>query len=124
MLDPRNAEGRHWIKFSKGPKKVIVKLSRCKDANKIRLLKRSEGYELIILSINSSVYLNDSLCTDYKILRGKCRKLLLNKYIYSFRVTNGTIKLTTVENGRVHAITHRNDLVELFPDNEILADQV
>ena len=51
---------------------------------------------------------------------GKCRKLLLNKYIHSFWVINGTI----VKNGRVYAVTHRNDLVELFPDNEVLADQV
>ena len=58
------------------------------------------------------------------MLRGKCRKLLLNKYIYSFWVTNGTIKLKTVENGRVYAITHRNNLVELFPNNEVSTDQV
>ena len=58
------------------------------------------------------------------MLWGKCRKLLLNRYIHYFRVTNGTIKLKTMENGPVYAVTHRNDLVELFPDNEILADQV
>ena len=39
-------------------------------------------------------------------------------------MTNGTIKLKTVENGQVYAITHRKDLVELFADNDILADQV
>ena len=38
--------------------------------------------------------------------------------------THGTIKLKTVENGRVYAVTPGNDLVELFPDNDILADQV
>ena len=76
------------------------------------------------LGINSTVYINDSLCTYYKMLWSKCKKPLLNKYIYSFWVTNRTIKLKTVENGRVYAIIHRKDLVELFPDNEILADQV
>ena len=124
MVDPNNVEDCHWIKSSKGPKKVIVKLSRRKDSNKIRLLKKGpKGMNLSSLGINSAVYINDSLCTYYKMLWGKCRKLLLNKYIYSFWVTNGTIKLKTVENGRVYAITPRNDLVELFPDNEILADQ-
>ena len=58
------------------------------------------------------------------MLWDKRRKLLLNKYIPYFWVTNGTIKLKTVENGRVYAVTHQNDLVELFPDNYILADQV
>ena len=35
-----------------------------------------------------------------------------------------TIKLKTVENGRVYSVTQRNDLVELFPDNNNLADRV
>ena len=48
-------------------------------------------------------------------VKGKCRKLLLNKYIHSFWATNGTIKLKTIENGRVCAVTHRNDLENLFP---------
>ena len=74
------------------------------------------------LGINSAVYIKNSLCTYCKILWGKCRRLLLNKCIHSFWVTNGTIKLKTVENGRVYAVTQWNDMVELFPDNDILAD--
>ena len=64
--------------------------------------------------INITVYINDTLCTYYKILWGKCRKLLLNKYIHSFRVKNGTIKLQIVENERVYAVIHQNNLEELF----------
>ena len=125
MVDPRNVEGCHWIKPSKGAKKVIVKLSRRKDANKICLLKKGlKGMNLSSFGINSAVYINESLCTYYKMLWGKCRKLLSNKYIHSFWVTHGTIKLKTVENGRVYAVTHQNNFVELFPDNDILADQV
>ena len=45
------------------------------------------------------------------------------KQIYSIFL-DATIKLKTVENGPVYAVTHQNDLVELFPENEILADQV
>ena len=58
------------------------------------------------------------------MLWGKCRKLSLSKYIHSIWVKNGTIKLKTVENGRAYGVTHRNDLEELFPGNEVLADQV
>ena len=124
-VDPSSVEHCHWIKPSKGAKKVIVKLSRRKDYNKIRLLKKGlKGINLSSLGINSVVYINDSLCTCYKMLWGKCRKLLLNKYFHSFWVTNGTVKLKTVENEPVYAVTHRDDLVELFPDNDILADQV
>ena len=34
LMDPSNVEDCHWIKSSKDPKKVIVILSRHKDANK------------------------------------------------------------------------------------------
>ena len=40
IVDPSNVEDCHWTKSSKGLKKVIVKLSRRKDANKIRLSKK------------------------------------------------------------------------------------
>ena len=125
MVDPSNVEDCHWIKSSKGAKKIIVKLCSSKYANKIRLLKKGlKGMNLSSLSINSAVHINDSSCTYYKMLWGKCRKFLLNTYIHSFWVANGTIKLKTVENGRVYTVTHRNDLVKLLPENGILSNQV
>ena len=61
MVDPSNVEDCHWIKYSKGAKKVIVKLSRRKDANKVRLFKKAlKGVNLSSLGINSTVYINDS----------------------------------------------------------------
>ena len=57
------------------------------------------------------------------MLQGKCRRILLNKYIHSFWVTNGTIKLKTVENGKVYVASHQNDLEELFSYNEVLVKQ-
>ena len=57
------------------------------------------------------------------MLRGKCRRILLNKYIHSFWVTNDTIKLKTVENGKVYVASHQNDLEELFSYNEVLVKQ-
>ena len=45
MVDPSNVEDCHWIKSSKSPKQVVVKLFRRKDANKMRLSKkRSERH--------------------------------------------------------------------------------
>ena len=56
MVDPSNVQDCHWIKSSKGPKKVIVNLSRRKDANKIRLSKKTlKGMNLSSLGINSAV---------------------------------------------------------------------
>ena len=98
MVDPSNVEDYHWIKSSKGPKKVIVKLSRRKDTNKIHLLKKGlKGMNLSSLGIDTMVYIDDSLCTYHKMLWGKCRKILLKKYIHSFWVTNGAIKLNDVQ---------------------------
>ena len=76
VVDPSNLEHWYWIKSSKDTKKVIVKFSRSKDANKIRLLKKGvKRMNLSSLGINSAVYINDSLCTYYKMLWGKFRKL-------------------------------------------------
>ena len=55
-VDPSNVQDCHWVKSSKGPKKVIVNLSRRKDANKIRLSKKTlKGMNLSSLGINSAV---------------------------------------------------------------------
>ena len=60
ILEPSNVEDCHWIKSSKGPKKVIVKLSRRKYANKIRLLKQNYysrmASKLTNVQRNSKIY--------------------------------------------------------------------
>ena len=64
MVDPSNVENCHWIKSSKGPKKVAVKPSRRKDANKIRLSKKDlKSINLSSLGINLTVYISHSFCT-------------------------------------------------------------
>ena len=42
----------------------------------------------------------------------------------TFWVANGTIKLNTVEKGRIYGVTYSNNLEEFFPDNEVSADEV
>ena len=59
MVDPSNVEDCHWIKSGKGAKKVIVKPSRRKDANKIRLLKKGlKGMNLSSLGITKCCGVN------------------------------------------------------------------
>ena len=53
----------------------------------------------------------------------KCKKPWFSKYIHAFWVSNGTLRLKLTENGRVHIITHSQDLDELFPENELLRDE-
>ena len=58
--------------------KVIDELEK-----KIRSLKKGlKGMNLSSLSINSAVYINNSLCTYYKMLWGKCRDTFVTQ-IYS-----------------------------------------
>ena len=124
-VGPSNAEDCHWISSKNGPKRVIVKGSKRKDASKIRSSKRKlKDIDLASIGINDPVYINYSLCTYYKMLWRKCKSLRTNKLIHSFWVTNGSIRLRTVENGRTNVITYLSDLEELFPGNELLSDKV
>ena len=118
-VDPENVEDCHWVKTQK----VIIKLSRRKDANKIHSEKKKlKGKNLTSLGINTPVYINDSLCIYYKKLWAKCKKLHNNKLICAFWVSNGSIKLKVSENDNMHVITHDLDLEELFPNNELIKD--
>ena len=76
--------------------------------------------KLSSIGITTPVYINDSLSSYYKRLWRKCRKLWSSKFIHTFWVSNGSIKLKIADNDRVYTITYNNDLEELFPGNELL----
>ena len=60
-VDPGNIEDCHWVKTQRS-KKVIIKLSGGKDANKICAEKKKlKGKNLTSLGINTPVYINDSV---------------------------------------------------------------
>ena len=121
-VDPENVEDCYWVKPQR-LKKVIIKLSRRKDTNKICSEKKKlNGKNLTSLGINAPVYINGSLCIYYKKLWAKCKKLHNNKLIYAFWTSNCSIKLKVSENGNIHVITHDVDLEELFPNNELIKD--
>ena len=109
-IDPSDIEDCHWLK-SKGPKKVITKFARHKDANLIRKNKNKlNRMNLCSVCINNPVLVNDSHCSYYKMLWRKCKKLWSSKYIHTFWVSNSTLRLKLTENGCVHIITHSQDL--------------
>ena len=124
-VDLSNVKDCHWISSKNGPKRVIVKVSKRKDASKICSSKRKlKDMDLTSTGITKPVYINDSLCTYYQMLWRKCKSLQTNKLIHSFWVTNVSIRLRTVENGRTNVITHLSDLEDLFPGNELLSDKL
>ena len=121
-IDSSNIEDCHWLP-SKGPKRAIIKFSKRKDANRIRHCKKNlKGMDLTSLGISSPVFINDSLCQYYKMLWRKCKNLLTNKFVDSFWVSNGSIRLRVENQNRPCAcvITHISDLDVLFPGNDFL----
>ena len=95
-----------------------------KRKDRIRHCKKNlKGMDLTSLGISSPVFINDSLCQYYKMLWRKCKKLLTNKFIDSFWVSNGSIRLRVENKNRPCVITHISDLEVLFPGNDILRDE-
>ena len=74
-VDP-NVEGYHWINSKNVPKRVVVKVSKRKDATKIRSFKRKlKDIDQTSIGINNTIHINHSLCTYYKMLWRKCKSL-------------------------------------------------
>ena len=122
-IDSSNIDDCHWLP-SKEPKRVTAKFSKRKDANSIRKVKKSlKGTNLSSIGVRSPVHINDSLCKYYKMLWRKCKKLCVNKFIHSFWLSNGSIRLKLCDNERSYIRTHINDLEELFPGNEFIRDE-
>ena len=92
-VHPDHTKACHWIKSNTRPKKVIIKMSQRKDADKIRRTKKKlKGLDLPSVGINSAVIINDSLCRYYKHLWAKCKKLWLHKFIHGFWTSNGSMR--------------------------------
>ena len=121
-IDSQNVEDCHWIK-TQGPKKIISKFSKRKDANKVCTEKKKlKRKNLTSLGISKRIYINDSLCKYYKQLWANCKKLRENQVIHAFWISNGSIKLKVSETGNVHTVTHDVDLEVLFPGNSLIED--
>ena len=75
-----NVQDCHWISRKNGPKWVVVNVSKRKDVTKICSSKRKlKDIDLTSIGINNPVYINDSLCTYYKMLWRKCNSLRKKK---------------------------------------------
>ena len=85
---------------------VLKKRSLLKDCN-----QKDLGFDE-----DNKLYVNESLCPNYRFLFWKCRMRHKSENIHSYRTFNGTVKIKLTERGQIHAITHVNDLSKLFPD--------
>ena len=86
-FDAKNIESCHRLKGKGSKGRVILKLSRRKDAEEVKLNKKklkNIDHKKIELSFGTTIFINESLCGYYKLLWSKCKKLFLEKKIASF----------------------------------------
>ena len=97
-----------------------MKFSRRKDyqnvRNKKKELRKLRMKEIGFLEVNPMVFVNQSLCTYYRVLWSKAKRLYSLKRISGFYVSGGTVKIKISENSLPLPITHVNDFKEHFPD--------
>ena len=76
-VDKENIESCHHLEGKGSKGRVLLKLSKRKDVEKIKLNKKklkNIGHRKIGLSSGTKVFINESLSGYYKLLRSKCRK--------------------------------------------------
>ena len=83
-----------------------------RDLRKVKL-------EDIGLRGSNSIFVNPSLCSYYRMLWSKSKRLLDLGKINNFFVSSGKIKIRLQENSKPLAITHVEDFKKYFPDVDL-----
>ena len=121
-VDTGHIESCHRLKGKRSKGRVILKFSKRKDIEKIKLNKKklkNIDHKNLGLSSGTTLLINESLCAYYKLLWPKCKKLFLEKKIVLFWVTNGTVKIKLL-NDQVRSITHGVDLSALTHESPLV----
>ena len=63
----------------------------------------------------NKIFINESLCPYYRVLWAKCKRLHQLQHIFTFYISNGSIKIKINENDKAIAITHTADFDKYFP---------
>ena len=58
--------------------------------------------------------INENLCPYYRSLWDQCKKLWKRLKLFSFFISNGSVRIKLQENGLYSIITHIDDLKEIF----------
>ena len=114
-IDKTNIEGCHRLKRGI----TIIKLSKRKDREEVYKSKnklKDFDVESLGFEAGTSIYINESLTSYYKMLWSKAKKLYKDKKIHTFYTSNGTVKIKLRMDSNPISITHRQDLGNLFPD--------
>ena len=64
---------------------------------------------------NTKIYISQSICSYYKLLWSKSKRLHAMKQIHGYYASNGTMKVRLEENSRPISIMHATDFDRHFP---------
>ena len=120
-LSPRDFKACHRLR--KNSNSVVVKFSRRKVCEQIMSVKKDLKklkMQDIGLSGNQSIFINTSLCTYYRMLWSKCKRLYEAGNIRYFYISCDTIKIKITENSSHIAITHTQNFTKYFPEVDSL----
>ena len=113
----------HAIRRLRNQAVVIAKCVNRRDANAILRAKRNlrelDDAGKKKLGVKGKVYVNESLCPEYRRLYGICTSLYKMKKLATSFTINGTIKVCVSEGDEKQAIEHISDLHGLFGEEEI-----
>ena len=100
-------------------KRVIVKFCQRKDCGKVLKAKndlRKLNTTNLDLPERSNTFVNQSLCSYYRLLWSTSRKLHGKGRVFGWYVSNGSIKIKLQENRRPLYISHMEDFKKYFSD--------
>lgn len=119
-VDSRNFHAIHRLKKNSV---VIAKCVNRRDSVAIlrakRKLREMDDDEKKKLGVSGKVYINESLCPEYRRLFGICNALYKQKHLSSSYTINGKILVARDRDGEKKNIGHINDLISMF-DQDII----
>ena len=114
-IPPTCIEAVHRVGRDK--RNVIVKVSRRKDADKVRVNRpKLKDADLSSDGFLKDVYIFDSLCNTYKNLRFKCKLLKNSRKISKFWVYLGHVFMKISEDDNPILVDHDQVLRDRFPE--------
>ena len=115
-INPNNIEACHRIK--KDSDRTVVKFNKRKEFQQVMRVKKdlkNMTFTDIDLSVGTTLYLNESLCSYYRWLWSNFKKLRNANIIDSFFTVHGTVKVKVSEGDKPRTITHLEDLKNIAP---------
>ena len=101
---------------------IIIKFGKKKFSEEVLNVRKDLtklSMEDLQLTGQGKLYINQSLCPYYRGLLSKSKSLHRMGKIFSYYVSNGTVKIKIQETSKPLSIMHISDLDKLFPNVDL-----